>query len=97
MRPDSPCEPGMQPRVPVTPGEENSVLALRQTQRSPEGPRHLHKQPLTLTCPQKLQAQPPQAGLLPLPAHLGLGLRVGERIGGQQSEGALLGVLGVVV
>ena len=25
-RPDSPCESGMQPRVPVTPGEENSVL-----------------------------------------------------------------------
>ena len=25
-RPDSPCESGMQPRVPVAPGEENSVL-----------------------------------------------------------------------
>ena len=25
-RPDSPCESGMQPRVPVTPWEENSVL-----------------------------------------------------------------------
>ena len=26
VRPDSPCESGMQPRVPVAPGEENSVL-----------------------------------------------------------------------
>ena len=26
MRPDSPCESGMQPRVPVAPGEKNSVL-----------------------------------------------------------------------
>ena len=25
-RPDSPCESGMQPQVPVTPGEENSGL-----------------------------------------------------------------------
>ena len=26
MRPDSPFQSGMQPRIPVTPGEENSVL-----------------------------------------------------------------------
>ena len=29
-RPDSPCESGMQPRVPVTPGEENSVLDISE-------------------------------------------------------------------
>lgn len=38
----------------------------------PAEPLPAFQQPLTLTCPQKLQAQPPRAGLLPLPAHLGL-------------------------
>lgn len=38
----------------------------------PAEPLPAFQQPLTLTCPQKLQAQPLRAGLLPLPAHRGL-------------------------
>ena len=89
--------PGIEPVSPGKAGISGLHSTLRQTQRSPEGPRHLHRIPRLSEAPWDL---PDHAGESPLLSRSGgeKGLRgsgagtLGVPLGGTRRVGGLLGV-----